>query len=150
MLASKSVNFSEIPATIMLNQVIVLDGVTSITWTLRNDDDPTTGRRLGIQMTGQFSDGQYATLPGSNRKVPDDGFYVDGAYLLDTVNKLRYLPARDSEGRCVCTYAPSSVFVRPGMSQSFDAVFKALPDGVTTVDVVIPRAGTFRVVQVQR
>lgn len=149
-LASKSVNFSEIPATIMLNQVIVRDGVTSITWTLRNDDDPTTGQRLGIQMTGQFSDGQYATVPGSNRKVPDDGFYVDGAYLLDTVNKLRYLPARDSEGRCVCTYAPSSVFVRPGASQSFDAVFKALPDGVTTVDVVIPRAGTFRGVQVQR
>ena len=26
----------------------------------------------------------------------------------------------------------------------------SLPDGVTTVDVVIPRAGTFRGVQVQR
>ncbi|GAA0339991.1 hypothetical protein [Micropruina glycogenica] len=103
MLASKSVNFSEIPATIMLNQVIVGDGVTSITWTLRNDDDAKAGER-----------------------------------------------PRDSEGRCVCTYAPSSVFVRPGASQSFDAVFKALPDGVTTIDVVIPRAGTFREVQVQR
>ena len=149
-IASKSVNFSSIPATITLNQVVVRNGVTSITWTLRNDHDANAGQRLSIQMTGQFSDGQYATVPGSDRKVPDDGFYVDGAYLLDTVNKLRYLPARDSEGRCVCTYAPSSVFVRPGASQSFDAVFKALPDGVTTVDVVIPRTGTFRGVQVQR
>ena len=87
----------------MLNQVIVRDGVTSITWTLRNDDDPTTGQR-----------------------------------------------PRDSEGRCVCTYAPSSVFVRPGASQSFDAVFKVLPDGASTVVVVIPGAGTIRGVQVQR
>ena len=149
-IASKSVNFSSIPATITLNQVVVRDGVTSITWSLRNDDDPSTGERLGIQMTGQFGDGQTARVPGTDRDVPNDSSYVDGAYLLDTVNKLRYLPARDSEGRCVCTYAPSSVFVRPGASQSFDAVFKALPDGVTTVDVVIPRAGTFRGVQVQR
>jgi len=148
-IASRAINLSGRPATVILNEVVVRNGVTSITWTLRNDESPEQGG-LGIQMTDQFGDGRYAVVPGTNQKVPDDNYYVDGVYLLDTVNRLRYLPARDSEGRCVCTYAPSSVFIRPGASQSFDAVFKALPDGVTTIDVVIPRAGTFRGVEAQR
>lgn len=72
---------------------------------------PPTGQRLGIQMTGEFSDGQYATLPGSNRKVPDDGFYVDGAYLLDTANKRcgTCPPATPKDAACAPT--PSSVFM---------------------------------------
>ena len=148
-IASRAINLSGRPATVILNEVVVRDGVTSITWTLRNDESSDAGG-LGIQMTDQFGDGQVAVVPGTDQKVPGDSSYVDGVYLLDTANRLRYLPARDSEGHCVCTYAPSSVFIRPGASQSFDAVFKALPDGVNTIDVVIPRAGTFRGVQAQR
>ena len=149
-LASRTINISGTPATITLNEVVVRNGATSITWTLTNNRAADSGG-LGIQMTaGFFGDGRIATVPGTNQDVSEDQYYVDGAYLLDTVNRLRYLPARDAEGHCVCTYAPSSVFVRPGASQSFDAVFKALPDDVTTVDVVIPRAGTFRAVPVQR
>lgn len=149
-LASRDVNLQGAPATISLNEVVVRNGATSITWTITNKRAAGTAS-LGIQMTaGFFGDGKTATVPGTNEEVPDDQYYVDGAYLLDTQNRLRYLPARDSEGHCVCTYAPSSVFVRPAASVSFDSVFKALPDGVTTIDVVIPHAGTFRSVPVQR
>lgn len=148
-IATKSISLSGRSATVMLNEVVVRNGVTSITWTLRNDQSPERDG-LGIQMTDQFGDGKRARVPGTNQEVPEDGAYVDGVYLLDTVNRLRYLPARDAEGTCVCTYAPSSVFIRAGASQSFDAVFKAVPDGVATIDVVIPRAGTFRSVPVQR
>ena len=149
-LASRDINSDGTPATITLNEVVVRNGATSITWTLTNNRAAEVGS-LGIQMTaGFFGDGKIATVPGTNQQVSDDQYYVDGAYLLDTQNRLRYLPARDSEGHCVCTYAPSSVFVRPAASVQFDSVFKALPDGVTTIDVVIPHAGTFRSVPVQR
>ncbi len=149
-IASRQISISGIPATVILNEVVVRNGVTSLTWTLRNDQARGTSG-LGIQMSGDlFGDGRTATVPGTEQQVPDDIYYVDGIYLLDTANRLRYLPARDAEGRCVCSYAPSSIFIRPGAQQSFDAVFKALPDGVNTIDVVLVRGGTFRGVQVQR
>jgi len=149
-IAARKATINGDASTISLNEVAVRNGVTSITWTLTNNM-PTGKGDTGIQMTSNvFSDGQNARVPGTDEQIPEDSYYVDGVFLIDTVNKLRYLPARDANGVCVCTYAPSSIFIRPGTSESFNAVFKALPDGVSTIDVSIPHAGTFGDVPVQR
>lgn len=149
-LASKKASFSGTPVVVSVNELVVRNGVTTVTWTVTNAQ-PAGTSGLGIQTTADFfGDGQIARKPGTDQPVPDDQYYVDGVYLLDTANKLRYLPARDSEGVCVCTYSPSSVFIRPGASQSFNNVFKGVPDGVGGVDVTIPRVATFRDIPVQR
>lgn len=149
-LAARKTSLDGTPATISLNELSVHDGVTTLTWTVTNDR-PAGTSGVGIQMqAGTFGDGQTARVPGTDNEVPEDRYYVDGVYLVDGVNKLRYLPARDSQGACVCSYAPSSTFIRAGQSLLFSAVFKGVPDGVDTVDVTIPRAGTFTKVPVQR
>lgn len=149
-LAARKTSLDGTPATISLNELSVHDGVTTLTWTVTNDR-PAGTSGVGIQMqAGTFGDGQTARVPGTDNEVPEDRYYVDGVYLVDGVNKLRYLPARDSQGVCVCSYAPSSTFIRAGQSLLFSAVFKGVPDGVATVDVTIPRAGTFTKVPVQR
>ncbi len=149
-LASRKLRVYDIPATINLNEVAVRGGVTTVSWSLHNDKAVgATGS--GIQMNAQFfGDGQIARVPGTEDDVPEDSYYVDGVSLIDTANKVRYLPARDSNGVCVCSYAPSSQFIRAGGSLTFSAVFKAVPEGVNTVDVSIPRVGIIGGVPVQR
>ncbi|MFT4294282.1 MAG: hypothetical protein QM582_02590 [Micropruina sp.] len=140
------------PAAITLNEVAVRDGVTNVTFTLTNAYQGTgTPQRHRIQLRpGMFGDGQAATDPTTGRSMTDDLYAVDGVYLIDGVNKLRYLPARDSSGVCVCSRADSSVFLMPGQSYTFSVTFKAIPEGVETVGVSIPIAGTFSKVPVRR
>lgn len=140
------------PATIALNEVAVRDGVTNVTFTLTNAYASTgTADRHKIQLkAGMFGDGQAATDPATGEAMTDDRYTVDGVYLIDGVNKLRYLPARDSSGICVCSRADSSTFLAPGQSYTFSVTFKAIPEGVETVGVSIPIVGTFSKVPVQR
>ncbi|MFT4217342.1 MAG: hypothetical protein QM619_09195 [Micropruina sp.] len=149
-LASRKTTLAQLPAVVSLNELSVRDGVTTLTWTVANAQ-PAGSKGIGIQMSANtFGDGIIARVPGTDDPVENDQYYVDGVFLLDAVNKLRYLPARDSQGVCVCSYAPSSLFIAPGGSMPFSATFKGLPEGVTTVDVSIPRVGTFTRVPVQR
>ena len=148
-LASRTTSYSSASATVAVNQLVVSGGVSTLTWTLTNTSDD------GLIVTtilgdGIFTDGQGATVPGSSTGVPGDRGASDGVYLIDAVNKQRYLPARDSQGVCVCTVLDTNVTLQPGGSKVFSATFKAVPGGVATVGVSIPGAGTFTDVPVQR
>ena len=148
-LASRTTSYDGVAAEIAVNQVISTGGVTTVTWTLTNKTDrPIVLARAASG--GVFSDGQQATIPGSNEFVPDDSTAADGAYLIDAVNKQRYLPARDSQGACVCSMLKHYTQLEAGNSMMFSATFKAVPAGVDTVGVFIPGAGTFTDVPVQR
>jgi len=73
----------------------------------------------------------------------DDAF--DGVSLLDTKNARRYLVARDANGSCVCdTNLGITLDTDAGQSVSLSATFGAPPDDVRTLNVHVPRFGTFR------
>ncbi len=152
-IATRAASIRGSRATITLNEVEVRDGLTSLTWTVTNTGDPTTTLHLteGVPI-GQsvFSDGRRATVPGSGAEVVNDLSYADGVFLIDGVNQLRYLPARDSEGTCACSRSQANEFLTGGQSHSFSAVFRGLPAGVETIAVSIPLAGNFTRVPVQR
>ncbi|SDR13378.1 hypothetical protein [Thermostaphylospora chromogena] len=73
---------------------------------------------------------------------------VGGVSLIDPVNAKRHRPGRTGDtdvtkdGTCLCS-TTHSVFIRPGETHSFYAVFAAPPPEVTAVHVEIPRMGTF-------
>ncbi len=73
-----------------------------------------------------------------------DSFTTDGISLIDSANRKRYLVARDSEGVCVCDGQLVSTFVEPAGPVLLSATFGAPPADVETVDVVIPKFGTFK------
>ena len=150
-IASRTTSLYQQKATLSLNEVRVRDGVTTVTWTVTNDETDGTGMPLANVLGGSwFSDGQHAKAPGTNENVPDDLSYADGVFLVDAVHKLRYLPARDAQGVCVCSRSSFNDYVAPDGSASLSAVFKAIPDGLDTVTVSIPNVGAFSDVAVQR
>jgi hypothetical protein len=61
--------------------------------------------------------------------------------LLDMEGQQRYLTARDSEGKCVCTTDINANGLLEGASIDIYAVFAAPPASVETVDLVLPGAG---------
>lgn len=149
--ASRTTSLFQQRATVSLNEVRVRDGVTTVTWTVTNDETEGVGMPLtNVLGHSWFSDGQRARMPGTDDNVPDDLSYADGVFLVDAVNKLRYLPARDAQGVCVCSRTSSTNYVAPGGAAALSAVFQAIPDGVVTVAVSIPNVGAFSDVAVQR
>ena len=78
-----------------------------------------------------------------------DNMTLASVFVLDTVNGRRLLPARDAQGRCVCSKLGGEN-IGVGQSMVFSAVFAPLPVGVETVGVHIPLAGTFDNVPVSR
>lgn len=110
-------------------------GATSaltIRLTTTSDDTP------GAQIAGTLDDGISDDAAGNEYDT------VDGITLIDTANRKRYLVARDSTGRCVCDNELSSTFVERTAPTVLSATFAAPPEGVETVDVVIPKFGTFK------
>ena len=150
-LASRTTSLNQQKVTVSLNAVAVSGGVSIVTWSVRNDETQGVGVMLAtVNGHNYFSDGQIARVPGSNTDVPDDLSYVDGVFLVDAGNRLRYLPARDEAGVCVCSRSAYTDIVGPGESASFSAVFKAVPDGLDTVTVSIPQVGAFTRIPVER
>ncbi|MBB5963465.1 hypothetical protein [Planomonospora venezuelensis] len=74
--------------------------------------------------------------------VPSDTPTVDGVYLVDTKNAKKHLAATDAEGRCLCS--SGLVEIDTDKTVVFSATFAAPPADVATMDVFIPRAGTFK------
>ncbi|GII02749.1 hypothetical protein Pta02_47570 [Planobispora takensis] len=74
--------------------------------------------------------------------VPSDTPTVDGVYLVDTKNARKHLVATDAEGKCLCS--SGLVEIDTDRTIVFSATFAAPPADVGTVDVFIPRAGTFK------
>lgn len=143
-LASRAGQAGQRKVTISVHRLLVRGETTTLEFSVTNDDSE------GALLSSAFSDGVDATVPGSDAKVPDDSLTVDGVYLIDNVNKLRYLPARDSRGVCVCTTLERFQQLQPGNTFPLSAVFTAVPADVTTVDVYVPKAGIFTGIAVER
>ena len=60
---------------------------------------------------------------------------IGGVHLIDPVGKKKYFVARDSENKCVCSYAP---FIKKGERANLWAKLAAPPDAVERVSVVLP------------
>ncbi|MFH9298191.1 hypothetical protein [Streptomyces sp. NPDC017520] len=65
---------------------------------------------------------------------------VAGATLVDKVGKKRYYVLRDTDSRCLCTTAISSL--APGKSAPIFMQFPAPPQGTTEVDFTLPTFAT--------
>jgi hypothetical protein len=61
---------------------------------------------------------------------------VAGIYLIDGVNKKRYLVMRDTTGKCLCTDTLTKI--SPMGSVTIWAKFPAPPTTVTTVSAIVP------------
>jgi hypothetical protein len=94
-----------------------------------------------IQISDTFSDGIFQDLENENANEGGDVF--DGVALIDPNGRKKYLVARESTGRCVCSNNLSGQFVEEDAPVSLTATLAAPPDTVTTVDVVVPNVKTF-------
>jgi hypothetical protein len=112
--------------TVVLNATVSLAG-----------DSP----RDSIQISSAFSDGQFQELEDS--EANEEGDVFDGVALIDPEGRKKYLVARESTGRCVCSNDLSAAFVQEEAPISLQATLAAPPEDVTTVDVVVPNVKTF-------
>jgi hypothetical protein len=99
-----------------------------------------SGADTNAQIAGSLSDGVFEEDPDGKTLESND---LDGITLVDTANRKRHLVARDSRNGCVCSSALSSVFVRDAAPINLSATFGAPPADVRTMDVSIPKFGTF-------
>lgn len=112
--------------TVVLNATVSLAG-----------DSPSDS----IQVGSVFSDGLYQELEDSDANEEGDVF--DGVALIDPEGRKKYLVARESTGRCVCSNNLSAAFVEEDAPVNLQATLTAPPEGVGTVDVVVPNVKTF-------
>lgn len=111
--------------------------------TLRLSNTNPDAASAPIQIADTFDDSVNETP-----EHPNAPFTVDGVSLVDNVNRKRYLVARDTQGQCVCDGDLSKTFVKPQQSVNLSATFGAPPGTVRTVNVFVPKFGTFRNVPV--
>ena len=143
-LASRTTSYGSTRARVDLNELRVSGGVT-------NTSDEDLPLAVGIGRNENiFGDGQAASVPGSDKSVEGDLRASDGVFIVDAVNKRRYLAARDDQGVCLCTSVDRFESLGGNRSKVFSAIYRAIPDGVDTVAVTVPGAGTFTGVPVQR
>jgi hypothetical protein len=112
--------------TVVLNATVSLAG-----------DSP----KDAVQVSSTFSDGLFQELEGS--EGDEEGDVFDGVALIDPEGRKKYLVARDSTGRCVCSNDLSAAFVQDDAPVNIQATLAAPPESVTTVDVVVPNVKTF-------
>jgi hypothetical protein len=112
--------------TVVLNATVSLAG-----------DSPSDS----IQVGSIFSDGLFQELEDSD--ADEEGDVFDGVALIDPEGRKKYLVARESTGRCVCSNNLSAAFVEEDAPVNLQATLAAPPEGVSTVDVVVPNVKTF-------
>lgn len=147
---SRTTTDGKTPLTVTLNAVTVSGSVTTVVFSATNAGN---GGSSNWQVADFFSDGEYKyPVDSSGHKSEDsvNGDNTDGVYLTDTTNQKVYRAAYDTAGGCLCSGNLNSAFVDDGRTMVLQTSFAALPDGVTTVDVAIPGAGTFSNVTVTR
>jgi hypothetical protein len=94
-----------------------------------------------MQVSSTFGDGQFQTLEGSEGQESGDVF--DGVALIDPEGRKKYLVARESTGRCVCSNDLSASFASEATPVNLQATLAAPPETVTKVNVFVPRVKTF-------
>lgn len=111
---------------------VVLNATVSLAGGSENDS---------IQISDTFADGIFQDL--ENESGDEGGDVFDGVALIDPNGRKKYLVARESTGRCVCSNNLSAAFVGEDAPVNLQATLAAPPDTVTTVDVVVPNVKTF-------
>ncbi len=91
------------------------------------------------QIGQELSDGQTQEL---TTETTEAGDVFDGVALIDPEGRKKYLVARDSEGRCVCSNQLSSRFIGQG-PVNLDATLSAPPQGVQRVNLTVAGVKTF-------
>ena len=121
--------------------------MTELTLTARNTAVKSEdGGDPSWQLADVFSDG----ITQNPASMAQDTFSVDGIYLVDGLGAKRYLPARTASGACVCSGDLAPVVLHAGDSVVLTTFFAALPAGIDTVSVSVPRFGTFDGTQITR
>jgi len=108
---------NDIKTTLEVLEIRPVDGATFVELRLTAPD-----KAYNVGLT-TFADGRFGTLS-----------FVRDIYLDDVAGGTRYLPLQFEDYRkaCVCPYKPLELGPKP---QVVTAVFPALPDGTSTVDV---------------
>jgi len=91
------------------------------------------------QIGQELGDGQTQELTTG---TPESGDVFDGVALIDPEGRKKYLVARDSEGRCVCSNQLNSRFIAQG-PVNLEATLSAPPEGVQRVNLSVPGVKTF-------
>jgi hypothetical protein len=94
-----------------------------------------------IQIADTFGDGIFQKLEDTGADELGDVF--DGVALIDPEGRKKYLVARESTGRCVCSNDLGAAFVQADAPVSLEATLAAPPETVTTVNVLVPNVKTF-------
>jgi hypothetical protein len=133
------------PLQVTVNRLKVEGQLLQLTFSVTN---ATNNRDANAwQPSSFFTNGMWDTEVNAFSLA--DAYTVDGVYLIDPKNAKRYLVARADSRLCVCTMT-KEIKVAPGTTASFDATFKAPPQDVSTLTVVIPKTPAFTSVPVQR
>jgi hypothetical protein len=98
-------------------------------------------RSGSLQVNTTFGDDRRQRLETGGHE-PLDTF--DGIALIDPAGRKKYLVARDSTGRCVCSGELGAAFISRGAPVELQATLTAPPPEVKQVDVFVPRFETFR------
>jgi hypothetical protein len=105
-------------------------GTVTLKFTVINDSAEPAG-------LDELADHNTKDYPGVV-SVATEGMAVGGVHLIDPVGKKKYLVARDSEGRCVCSSGVTLQYFPKGSRVNLWAKFPAPPEGVERLSVVIP------------
>ncbi|MDO4260309.1 MAG: hypothetical protein Q4C87_12400 [Actinomycetaceae bacterium] len=112
-----------------INEVLVSEGMTRLTFTVTN----TGPTELDDDWKNQFRGNSNSVVEGLSR------FLRDGIQLIDMKNHLVYEPGRANEGdyECLCTADDTIGALKSGESIELFTTFKALPEEMDTVAVNI-------------
>lgn len=133
-LAHRSTAADSIPIDVAVRELSVDGQVMTLTFSATNRSDSRTW-----QVADFF-----------NNESNTEHWTVSGVAILDGNNAKRYLPARTADNHCMCSSNLLRANIGPGQQSYFSAVFQAVPEAVTSVSVVIPNAGTFTKIPVNR
>jgi hypothetical protein len=103
--------------SLAVHQLKVSNGVALLTFTIKNDGDKATDNN---SLTGEH-----------------DAHSISGVYLIDNVNKKKYLVMYDSANHCVCSRDIQDIPAKA--SATYWAKFPAPPDDVQKIGLVVPK-----------
>lgn len=139
------------PTAVLASREATLDeGLVRLTVTDLRRRGPTVVLNVRLQAAGadrdasrtvgdSLGDGRLDELAdGATQKFET----FDGPFLVDPGGRRKYLVALDASGACVCSNDLGAVAVEDG-PVVLQAVLSAPPSGVQTVDLTVPRFGTF-------
>lgn len=129
-LASHTGTLDGKPVKATVTSLIRNGGTVTLSYTLRNQGNP--------ENTDLF-----AQLDQSSLDAPGaDGNESAGVTLVDGTHKKKYLVARDSKGKCLCTKT-AGVTLQPGQTIGMSATFAAPPSSIDRINVELPNFETF-------